>query len=172
MAVDITHGSIAFKPWLPVYIHDTCNNVAVPNCISPERELFIIICRENQLNQGLNQDPEKANKVAAKVSFWWAHFLSLTVEFTLQEFCSSLLLSTFFFHSPSLAQIFFVFPQHFCYGPSHILWRDQGKWPTSIFYPAQFSLTITLTLFEEGFIAYMWICAPFTDKKRIFIVSD
>ena len=56
----LTHGSIAFKPQLPVYIHDTNNNVAAPKCISLKRELFVIICRENPLNQGLHQDPEKA----------------------------------------------------------------------------------------------------------------
>lgn len=32
----IGHGSITFKPWLPVYIHN--NEIVAPTCISLERD--------------------------------------------------------------------------------------------------------------------------------------
>ena len=126
-------------------IDNTCNNVATPKCISLEKEIFLIICRENRSNQGFHQDPENSNIKWLPRCPSGGHIFK---EWQWNSLCRNFFLHFFFphfFHSPSLAWIFFVLPQHFSNGQSLILCRDEGKRPTLIFYPAQFSLTMTLT---------------------------
>ena len=92
----------------------------MPKCISLERENFSNNLQRKSVESGIPPGPRKLRyKVAAKVSFRPANFLSRTLEFTLQEFFSLLLLSRFsffFLHSPFLAWFFLYFPR-----PHHVL---------------------------------------------------
>ena len=94
-------------------IDNTCNNVATPKCISLEKEIFLIICRENRSNQGFHQDPENSNIKWLPRCPSGGHIFK---EWQWNSLCRNFFLHFFFphfFHSPSLAWIFFVLPQHF-----------------------------------------------------------